>query len=407
MAEGYSVLEKLYVRDGYPAFGDLPWDWPIAEWDGRCSRLEQVKRGLSRHPVVFANYNGGLFALKEMPRRQAEQEFEQLMGMERLHLPAVTPVGFAVSHPGGQDLSVLITRFLDNSLPYRWLYIQGGLERYRQHLLDAIAGLMVQLHLAGVYWGDCSLSNTLFRRDAGTLQAYLVDAETAELYPENLLPSLRFYDLEVMEENVNGDLADLKSEALLAEGIPVTDMGRDIRMRYQGLWEEITHEDIINPGEHFRIQERIRALNSLGYSVGEVKLTETEGGSQLRLGVMVSDRHFHHDRLLSLTGIDAEERQAQRFMNEIQELKAILSSTHNRSTPMSVAAYHWLENAYQPAVAQLAILTGSHLSSPELYFQVLEHKWYLSEKAQRDVGLQAAIEDYIQRFGDELAAGKR
>lgn len=54
--------------------------------------------------------------------------------------------------------------------------MSSSLERYRDHLLDAISGLLVQLHLAGTFWGDCSLSNTLFRRDAGALQAYLVDA---------------------------------------------------------------------------------------------------------------------------------------------------------------------------------------------------------------------------------------
>jgi len=32
----------------------------------------------------------------------------------------------------------------------------------------------------------------------------------------------------------------------------------------------------------------------------------------------------------------------------------------------------------------------------ELYCQVLEHKWYLSEAAHHDVGHQAAVEDYLQ-----------
>ena len=42
---------------------------------------------------------------------------------------------------------------------------------------NAFAGLLVELHLAGLYWGDCSLSNILWRRDAGAMMAYLVDAE--------------------------------------------------------------------------------------------------------------------------------------------------------------------------------------------------------------------------------------
>jgi hypothetical protein len=276
--------------------------------------------------------------------------------------------------------------------------MRSTLERYREHLLDAIAGLLVQLHLAGFYWGDCSLSNTLFRRSAGTLQAYLVDAETAEAYPDRFSPTLRYYDLEIMEENVNGDLADLQTAALLSEGIPVRDTGTYIRQRYLRLWEEITREDIITTGEHFRIQERIRALNDLGFSVGEVELATTDIGQQLHLRVVVTDRNFHSDQLQNLTGLDVEENQARMMMNEIQELKATLSQTHNRSTPLSVAANHWLENVYQPTVILLKPLVDENTDVSELYCQLLEHKWFLSEKAQHDVGHQAAASDFIQHF---------
>jgi len=205
-----------------------------------------------------------------------------------------------------------------------------------------------------------------------------------------------------MEENVNGELADLSSSGQLfggVRGVPVSDTGAYIRLRYHVLWEEITHEDIINPGENYRIQERIRALNALGFSVGEVGLTGTEGGNQLRLKVVVTDRNFHRDQLHGLTGVDAEEKQAQMMMNEIQQFKATLSQTHNRSTPLSVAAYHWLENIYQPTMAGLLPVMDEHTDPAELYCQVLEHKWYLSEEAHRDVGHQAAAQDYLDHFG--------
>jgi hypothetical protein len=65
------------------------------------------------------------------------------------------------------------------------------------------------------------------------------------------------------------------------------DTGAYIRLRYQRLWDEITHEDVINPAENYRIQERIRALNALGFSVGDVELASTENGNQLRLRVVV------------------------------------------------------------------------------------------------------------------------
>jgi hypothetical protein len=396
---GVSFPLSISLRLDHPDFLDLPWHLPLSEWSGQSGRLEEVPRGLSRHPVVFVNYSGALYALKEMPKGQAEKEYNRLLEMEDQRLPAVTPVGHVQTQLSRGPASVLITRYLDRSLPYRSLFMQRGLMGYREHLLDAIAGLLVQLHLVGVFWGDCSLSNTLFRRDAGALQAYLVDAETAEIDPENFSPRLRFHDLEIMEDNVDAELLEMVAGGLVSEGIPIYDTGANIRLRYQSLWEEITREEVINPGERYRIQERIRALNSLGFSIGEVKLEGSEGGEQLRLRVFVTDRNFHRDQLFGLTGIEAEEMQARKMVNEIHEIKAILSQVNNRSTPLGVAAFHWLENRYQPVTAALQSLADQTNDFPELYCQLLEHKWYLSEKAQRDVGHEAAVEDYLQQFG--------
>lgn len=390
----------MTVRQGYPDFLDLPWGHSLENWGEHTSRLEEVSRGLSRHPVVFVNYDGRLFAFKELPGETAELEYDMLSRIEELRIPCVSPVGQARTRTDQGDFSVLITRYLDHSLPIRDLFASSGLVSYRIHLLDAIAGLLVQLHLAGVYWGDCSLSNTLFRRDAGALRAYMVDAETAEIYFDGIPPAIRHHDLTIMEENINADLGELNIGEQLVAGILTEDTGAHIRVRYQRLWEEITREDIIAPGEHFRIQERIRALNKLGFSVGDVELWSGDDGAQLRLRVFVTDRSFHRDQLQNLTGLDVEERQAQKMMNEILELRATLTQENNRSTPLSVAAYHWLKNIYEPVITQLAPLINHKADSAELYCQLLEHKWYLSEKAHRDVGHKGAAEDYMKNFAN-------
>lgn len=385
----------ISLKPGFPDFLDLPWDYPLQDWKGLSTRLEEVPRGLSRHPVVFVNYAGILFALKELPPGIGQQEYEILCQIEDLHLPSVTPVGHAVKRGGEGEASVLITRFLDRSLPYRSLFMRSGFSRYREHLLDAIAGLLVQLHLTGIFWGDCSLSNVLFRRDAGALQAYLVDAETAEAHSARLNPTLRHHDLQIMEENVNGELRDMAASGILPEDISSWDTGVYIRQRYQTLWEEITREEIISQGERYRVQERIQALNKLGFSVGEVTLLTANEGDQLRLRVLVTDRNFHRDQLYGLTGFEAEEMQARKMMNEILELKATLAQKNNRSTPLSVAAYYWLEHIYQPTLKILEGLIDPQTSPAELYCEVLEHKWYLSEKAHHDVGHQSAAEDFL------------
>lgn len=387
-------------------FMDLPWELPMNEWEGKSDRLEQVPRGVSRHPVVFVNYDGCLYALKELPAGIARREYDLLRQIEELRLPVVMPVGYFDLGIRSVQTSVLITRHLDRSLPYRTLFMRSGLDRYREHFLDAMAALMVQLHLAGIYWGDCSLSNTLFRRDAGALQAYLVDAETAEVHPPRLLPAHRYQDLVIMEENVDGEIRELANLEMSSTSASTLDMtGSNLRQRYSRLWEEVTREEIIGSEERYRVQERLRALNALGFSVGEVRIEASENTEKLRLRFLVTDRNFHRDQLLGLTGLIAEEMQARQMMNEIQELKATLSFQHNRSTPLGVAAFHWLEQVYEPSIKLLEPLLDHKknldlgISPAELYCQVLEHKWYLSEQAQRDVGHQAAIADYLKRFG--------
>lgn len=391
-------LVSIDLRPGHPDFLDLPWARPLREWAGVCPRLVQLQRGLSRHEVLFVSYGAAVYALKELPRGNAEREYGLLLRLGDRDLPAVVAVGHAeAAHADGERTSVLITRYLDASLPYRVLFQNPGLERYRERLLDAMAGLLVRLHLGGLYWGDCSLSNTLFRRDAGELRAYLVDAETSELH-EELSPGQREQDLLIMEENVEGELADLAALAELPREMQRDDTGATIRRRYEALWGEIGRELVLAPDEGWRIQERVRALNALGFSVGEIELEQVGEGNRLRLRTVVTDRDYHRHQFHNLTGIVAGERQSELMLNDLHEYRVRLSRELGRSLPMAVAAYRWESERWQPVLGKLAPLVEKGAEPAELYCQVLEHKWFLSERARRDVGLDAALADYMERF---------
>lgn len=382
-----------------PDFKDLPWNRHLSDWAGICDRLEDAPSGVHRHPVLFVSYSGILYALKELPGDTARREYELLCQAEELHIPAVQPVGYVQIQLADSRTSVLITRYLEGSLPYWILLSRQSFELYRSHLLNAMAGLMVEIHLRGLFWGDCSLSNTLFRRDAGALRAYVVDMETAEYQPGHTRPTLRFHDLQIMEENIDAELLELQHEGVNLEtqlGVPAVQTGVYIRISYQNLWEEVTREDILLPDESYRIQERVRALNRLGFSVGDMDLVPSGSGSQVLLRVFVGDRHFHHDQLYGLTGLDVEEGQAQKMMNEIQEVRANLSNDLHRNVPLAAAAQHWLINIYKPVADRLASVASQAVIQAELYCQVLEHKWYLSERARHDVGHLAATEDYLK-----------
>jgi len=391
-------LTALHLRQGHPDFLDLPWHLPLEEWSlEACPRLVEMPRGLSRHTVVFVSYGAGIYALKEIPARVGQREYDILRSLEEHRLPAVTAVGIArVRAPGEpeNEMGVLLTQFLASSLPYRVLFMNKGLERYRERLLDAMASLLVRLHLGGFFWGDCSLSNVLFRRDAGELQAYAVDAETSELHPK-LSDGQRELDLLIMEENITGGLADLAALVELPRTLDVYETAPSIRQRYERLWSEINKEISITPSESYRIHERIRALNELGFSVSEVDLVASGDGSQLRMRTIVTDRDYHRHQLHNLTGLVAEERQAALLLNEVRELKATLTREVNRSVPLSVAAFRWLDERFRPTLSRLERDLGPAADEAELYCQVLEHKWFLSERAKRDVGLEVAVKGYV------------
>lgn len=387
-------LLSATIRHGHPDFIDLPWGASLQDWRELTERFANVPRGASRHPVTFVTYEERIYALKELPLGIAESEYDLLREMLGRRLPVVEPVGHArVRMPAGER-SVLITRYLDHSIPYETLVQGTGLARYRQHLLDAMAGLLVQLHLAGVFWGDCSLANTLFRRDAGRLNAYLVDAETSTLHGA-VDDGLRQTDLDIMFENVAGGLADLHAIGALPADFDDR-IGERIGEKYAQLWGQITREEAIGIDERYRIEQRIRAINDLGFSVEQIELIPAETGDRLRLRAQVTDRHYHSDLLHNLTGVDAEEMQARQMLNEIQELKLTLSTRHNHSMPLSAAAHHWLNEFFLPATRRLAPNGGDPAES---YCQLLEHKWYMSERVKHDVGHDAAIDDYLQRFG--------
>ncbi|MBN1947374.1 MAG: DUF4032 domain-containing protein [Bradymonadales bacterium] len=401
-----TVPFSLSVRSGYPDFLGLPWWVPLESWGDHCNCLVELPAGVSRHPVVFVDVEGRIFAIKELPPGVAEKEHQHLLQMSEAQIPVVRPVGHARTQAEGEGTSLLVTQYLEHSLPYRLLFIRSSLERYREHLLDAMAGLLVQLHLGGVFWGDCSLSNTLFRRDAGALTAYLVDAETAEIRP-TLSERMRSHDLEIMEENLTGELADLVAAGALPDDFPVFETGSSITGRYQRLIDEVTREEVFSPSERYLIRERIAKLNRLGFSVGSIELLGVENGEQLKLKAIVTDRAFHRSQLHGLTGLEVEAEQARQMMNEIHELRADLSRKNNRSIPLSVASHHWLKHLYLPASERLSQGLTSELTPAERYCQMLEHKWYLSEQARQDVGHQAAVDSYLGECAKESSQEER
>jgi hypothetical protein len=389
---------RIVTRPGHPDFLDLPWSTPLESWEH--DRLVEVARGLHRHVVRFVVYDKALYALKELPKRLAEREYRLLRRMDEESLPAVEAVG-VVARPDLDD--VLVTRYLDYSLPYRALFTHRRSEmptdqRTRSlsdRLLDALVMLLVRLHLTGFFWGDCSLSNTLFRRDAGALAAYVVDLETGEWHPR-LTDGQRLTDLEITQLNVAGGLMDLQAELGLPPDPDPVETADDLDSRYHRLWEELTTEQVIRPDERHRIEARMRRLNELGFDIDELELVTTDGGERLVLRPVVTEQGHHRRRLLSLTGLHAQENQARSLLNDLANFRLAVEQEEGRPVPETVVAHRWLSEVFEPTVAAVPEELHAKLEAAELFHEVIEHKWFLSEQAGRDVGVNDAVRSYVE-----------
>ena len=384
---------RLRLREPSPELLDLPWELALADWPATLP-FRDLAVGPSRHLVRFLQTDVELIALKEEPIAIAEREYDILRHLEDAGLPAVVPMGVAADET--RDAAILVTRFLPSSLQYRRLLarVPPGPGYLRDQLLDAMAGLLVDLHRGGVYWGDCSLTNTLFRRDGNKVQAYLVDAETGELHP-SLSDGQRAYDLEVLTENVAFGLADLAAmhgrDDLGDDAFAAAD---SVCERYQALWAELAAEVEVGVTERFQIAARVRRLNDLGFAVAEIEL-EPGAAGRVRMRAAVTNRRFHADELERLTGLVALEGQARLLLNDLREYGAALERAERRQIATSEAATRWLADVYEPTLERLATVIGPGGDAVQAYCDVLETKWLKSERAGRDVGLEVAIDEYL------------
>ena len=376
-----------------PALLDLPWDQPLETWPGEV--LAALPRGISRHVVRFVKLSGRVIAVKEIKADLAAREYQLLRMLGRLDLPCVEPLGVVSGRTdaGGAALDAcLVTRHLQFSLPYRALFSQTLRPDTAARLIDALAVLLVRLHLTGFWWGDVSLSNTLFRRDAGAFAAYLVDAETGELH-QTLSAGQREHDLDIARVNIAGELMDLEAGGLLPEDTDALETSNRIVTRYEVLWEELTALERFERGDRWRVDERIRRLNGLGFDVDELSISTDLDGAHIQIQTKVVDAGHHSLRLLRLTGLDVEENQARRLLNDLDSYRA---SQDRQNDDEEIVAHDWLSRVYEPITRKVPRELAGKLEPPELFHEVLEHRWYMSERAEHDVPLEDAIRDYVK-----------
>lgn len=370
----------------------LPWPTPLTDWPEE--NLVALPRGISRHIVRFVRVGSEVYAFKEVIEHLAMHEYRLLRDLARLDTPSVEAVGVVTERvdQNGEPLDpILITRHLQFSLPYRSLFNRGVRQDTVNRLVDAMVVLVARLHLIGLFWGDVSLSNTLFRRDAGAFAAYLVDAETGELH-DQLSDGQREHDLTIARTNLYGEFCDLEAGGLLDQALDPLALVEAIENRYRELWDELTGVEEFNTGEMHRIESRVRRLNALGFDVAELDITTDFGGSTIRIQPKVVDAGHHSRRLIRLTGMDTEENQARRLLNDLDYYRA---RTDQQGADEAIVAHEWLTEQFEPILQAVPLELRAKLEPAELYHEMLEHRWFMSEQAGAEISMEEAAQSYV------------
>lgn len=387
-----------------PDLLSLPWATPLEDWPQEL--IVALPRGISRHTVRFVRLSGVVHAVKEIEESFAQREYDLLNELTALNVPSVRAkaVVSGRTDADGEALpAALITEHLRFSLPYRAVFSSTPRTDTAIRLLDALTLLIARLHLLGFAWNDCSLSNTLFRRDAGEFAAYLVDAETGEMYP-TLSDGQRQYDIETASLNYIGELMDLQAGGRLPDEVDPISAGQSLVARYNRLWALLTEPITIALQDRKALNKHISSLNRLGFDVGEIQLEALpDGKARVHLTPKVVDAGHHARRLLRLTGLDVEEHQAQRLLNDLDAFRAELADGESEE----VVSHRWVSEMFEPIVMSVPHQLRRKLEPAQIFHEVLENRWYMSEQAGHDVGLEAAAQAYIAQFlakkPDEMA----
>ncbi|MEZ5296401.1 MAG: DUF4032 domain-containing protein [Ilumatobacteraceae bacterium] len=378
---------------------DLPFREPLDSWD--MSNVHRVL-GLHRHVVKLLEFGQVSYVVKEIPDHLAEREYRLLRWLADTDLPTAEVVALVTERDVGDGL--LVTRHLDYSLPYRSLLMGRGLEipYLGDRLLDAMVALLVRIHLNGLYWGDCSLSNILFRRDAGALQAYIIDLETAERY-DSLSDGQRAMDVLIATDNMAGGLLDLQAGGRLKDGIDPIAVALAVEERYHALWDEITAPASARIGDSQPMRDRLDRLHALGFAIEEMEVVTGSDGNTIHFVPKVVEHGYHREQLASLTGLRAGDNQARRMLQDIKQYQAMLRAETQRPVPLNVAAVRWLDRVFEPVMAAIPPEMFDRLQPPEIFHQLLEHRWYMAEQTGLDLPLINVLDDYLQLLADAPA----
>ena len=375
----------------------LPWHLPLEDWPEDPALAE--KRGISRHVVRLVRAtkaeDSQVYAVKETVSEFANREYKILRELSHLNAPCVEQVAVVEGRTdvNGEELPcAIVTRFLPYSLPYRILLSGSVTGHDITTMASALALLIVRLHLLGFWWGDCSLSNTLFRRDAEGFAAYLVDAETGE-FQKSLSDGQREHDLEIAMFNVAAELEDLSLSGVLYPGMDPVRAAEAVIRRYRRIWTALKERQLLDPKDRHAVERAMRTLHDLGFAVEEVAITIDGDTQMLSFQPKLVAAGYHTARLRELMGLETEELQAKRLLASFDRYRAREEKTGASVTEM---AKTWFLEVFEPVINRVPESMRGRVEHAQMFHEILENRWYLSEAKGVDVGLEFATDNYVE-----------
>ena len=121
--------------------------------------------------------------------------------------------------------------------------------------------------------------------------------------------------------------------------------------RYDALWQEVTAPVITSRQDQYAVESRVRRLNDLGFDVAELQVSTEPDGEHIVVAPKVVDAGHHSRRLIRLTGLDAEENQARRLLNDLDTFRLEIGL---RSEDEEIAAHRWVTERFERVMREVS-----------------------------------------------------
>ena len=104
---------------------------------------------------------------------------------------------------------------------------------------------------------------------------------------------------------------------------------------------------------------------------------------------------YHSARLRELMGIETEELQAKRILASFDRYNA----RENRSgASTSELAKKWFMEVFEATISRIPEDMRGRVEHAQMFHEILENRWYLSEHKGSDVGLDFATDNYVSEI---------